>query len=72
MVSNKTADERVGDDLIIGIEEIAAELRRTRRQAQHLVDAGHVPTFKIGSQRAALRSVLRAHLRQLAETALAA
>jgi hypothetical protein len=50
------------DDLIWGVEAIAAEIRRTERQTYHLIQTKQIPTQKVGAIHTARRSKLRARL----------
>jgi hypothetical protein len=62
----------IGEDLLIGVDEIAGELKRPERAVRYLIERRVIPTFKVGSQHAAFRSAIRAHLHRLAEGAAAA
>ena len=37
------------DDLIWGVDAIAAEIRRTTRQTYHLIQTKQIPTQKVGA-----------------------
>jgi hypothetical protein len=50
------------DDLIWGVEGIAAYIKRTPRQTYHLIQIGAIPTQKVGAIHTARRSKLRACL----------
>jgi hypothetical protein len=52
-------NEVLGDDLLWGYPSIAKELRKTTRQAVHLVETGMIPTGKIGNRVVASRKRLR-------------
>ena len=50
------------DDLLWGVEEIAAYIKRTARQTYHLIQIKQIPTQKVGAIHTARRSRLRARL----------
>lgn len=56
-------------DLLYGVKAIAAFLGLTDRQAQHRIDAGDLPTFRLGGKVrgtiCARRTTLRSHLATL-------
>lgn len=56
-------------DLLYGVEAIAAHLGLTRHQAQHRIDEGAIPTFRLGGKKrgtiCARRRTLRAWLSSL-------
>lgn len=52
-------------DLLYGVKAIGAFLGLTRPQAQHRIDAGELPTFRMGGTICARRTTLRAHLAKL-------
>lgn len=49
-------------DLLTGYQQIAEHLGWNKRQVEHRVTAGEIPTFNIGRTVCALRSKLDAHL----------
>ena len=55
-------DDDVFDDLLWGVEEIAAYIKRTTRQTYHLIQIKQIPTNKVGAIHTARRSKLRACL----------
>lgn len=52
-------NDRLADDLMIGLREIGEEIGRTPRQAQHLIHTGEIPAFRLGGKWAAFRSTVR-------------
>ena len=52
-------DQLLGDDLLWGVAEIAEEIRRTPRQASHLLERGLLPATKIGRRWCSTRTALR-------------
>lgn len=62
-------------DLLYGVKAIAAFLGLTRPQAQHRIDRGELPTFRLGEgvrgTICARRTTLRAHLAKLEREAQA-
>ena len=50
------------DDLLWGVEAIAAYIKRTPRQTYHLIHTKQLPTHKVGAIHTARRSKLRACL----------
>jgi hypothetical protein len=57
-----TNNEQAGDDLdcpIWGAENIAKEIKKTKSQAFHLLEAGHIPATKVGRQWVTTRRRLR-------------
>jgi hypothetical protein len=50
------------DDLLWGVEAIAAEIKRTPRQTYHLIQIKQIPTQKVGAIHTARRSKLRERL----------
>jgi hypothetical protein len=50
------------DDLIWGVEAIAAEIKRSERQTYNLIRTKQIPTQKVGAIHTARRSKLRARL----------
>ena len=57
----ETADASLGDDLLVGIDRIAAYLKQPERRTQHWHDTGAIPTRKVGGLITGLKSKLRAH-----------
>jgi hypothetical protein len=55
-------DEDAFDDLLWGVDAIAAEIKRTARQTYHLIQTGVIPTEKVGAIHTARKSKLRARL----------
>jgi hypothetical protein len=53
------------EGLLYGAKSIAAFLGIRERQVRHMIEAGHIPTFKIGAVVAARRSTLAAWLDEL-------
>lgn len=62
-------------DLLYGVQAVADFLGLTRHQAQHRIDAGDLPTFRLGGKKGgticARRTTLRSHLAKLEREALA-
>lgn len=62
-------------DLLYGVKAIASFLGLTRPQAQHRIDAGDLPTFRLGGKTrgtiCARRTTLRSHLAKLEREAQA-
>ena len=60
-------------DLLYGVPAIAAFLGLSRHQAQHRIDAGDLPTFRLGGKKGgticARRTSLRDHLAKLERAA---
>jgi hypothetical protein len=56
-----TNTEIIAVDLLIGIDEIAAELGLSHRRAYELCKRQHLPAFKLGGMWHARRSSLLAH-----------
>ena len=55
-------------DLLYGVAAIATFLGLTRHQAQHRIDAGDLPTFRLGAKGGTIcarRTTLRSHLAKL-------
>lgn len=69
------ANEPNAADLLYGVKAIAAFLGLTDRQAQHRIDAGDIPTFRLGGVKrgtiCARRSSLRTWLADLERQAQA-
>jgi len=55
----------LGIDLIWEVENIAAEIGRTPRQALYLLERGRLPAAKIGGRWCSSRSGLRKHFAAL-------
>ena len=55
-------EDNAFDDLLWGVEEIAAYIKRTPRQTYHLIQTKQIPTQKVGAIHTARRSKLRARL----------
>lgn len=53
------------DGLLYGVKDIAAHLKLTPRQAAHLIDKGHLPTFRLGAIICSTKSGLAEHFSQL-------
>lgn len=62
-------DDLSSADLLYGVKAIAAFLGLTARQAQHRIDDGALPTFRLGGKQrgtiCARRTTLRSHLAKL-------
>jgi hypothetical protein len=58
----ETKAQPIAEDLVIGAKSIGAEVGRTERQAYHMLENGILPGFKLGSQWAAKRSKIKAHI----------
>lgn len=69
-------DDLSAADLLYGVKAIAAFLGLTERQAQHRIDDGALPTFRLGGKKrgtiCARRTTLRSHLAKLEREALEA
>jgi hypothetical protein len=61
----------LGDDLLWGVAEIAAELKLTRRQAYHQLEARSIPARKQMGRWIASRRKLREHFENLLSEAAA-
>jgi excisionase family DNA binding protein len=60
------ANENLADDLLSGVEEIAAFTGLTKREAYHLAPKGKLPVFKVGDRKwCARKSTLKAHIEKL-------
>lgn len=63
------SDDLSQADLLYGVKAIASFLGLTSRQAQHRIDDGALPTFRLGGKArgtiCARRSSLRSHLAKL-------
>lgn len=70
-----TTDDLSQADLLYGVKAIAAFLGLTDRQAQHRIDDGALPTFRLGGKArgtiCARRTTLRSHLAKLEREAQA-
>ncbi len=53
------------DALLYGVKDIAAHLRLTPRQAAHLIEKGHLPTFRLGTVICSTKRGLAEHFSQL-------
>jgi len=51
----------LSEDLLWGVEAIAAEIGKTSRQTFHLIETKQIPAAKIGGRIVASRAKLRAH-----------
>lgn len=62
-------DDLSAADLLYGVAAIATFLGLSRHQAQHRIDAGDLPTFRLGGKKGgticARRTTLRSHLAAL-------
>jgi len=61
-MATATNNELAGDDLdrpIWGAAAIAEEIRKTKSQAFHLLESGHIPATKVGRQWVTTRRRLR-------------
>lgn len=56
------------DGLLYGVKDIAGHLKLTPRQAAHLIDKGHLPTFRLGSIICSTKSSLAEHFNQLIQS----
>jgi hypothetical protein len=65
----KQLQEPIGDDLLTGVDEIAAYLKKPRRQTYYLLEKGHVPAFKLGNIWHSLKSAIRADIERRIGTA---
>jgi hypothetical protein len=55
----------LSNDVIWGVQAIASEIGRTRRQAYNLLETGKLPASKFGGRWVSSRSRLRAHFKAL-------
>jgi hypothetical protein len=55
------SDEPLAADLLIGARKIAAFIGITERQAFHQIEAGNIPTTRMGRLIVASKSGLRRH-----------
>lgn len=53
------------DGLLYGVKDIAAHLKLTPRQAAHLIEKGHLPTFRLGAIICSTKSGLAEHFSNL-------
>jgi hypothetical protein len=51
----------IGDDLLDGLDAIAAELRWTRARTDHAIRSGLLPVGRLGRRIVASRQTLRQH-----------
>lgn len=61
-LTGRRADD---DALLYGVKDIAAHLKLTPRQAAHLIDKGHLPTFRLGTVICSTKSGLADYFNQL-------
>jgi excisionase family DNA binding protein len=67
------ANEDLADDLLTGVEEIAAFTGLTKREVYHLAPKGKLPVFKMGDRKwCARKSTLRRHVENLEAAAASA
>jgi len=62
-----TTDTQSPADLLYGVTAIASFLGIKKRSAQHLIETGRLPSFKVGKTVCARRSTVLAALEQLEE-----
>ena len=55
----------LGDDLVGGAEDIAAELRMSKRRTYHLLESGALPAFKLGGRWYIRPSTMKKHFAAL-------
>jgi hypothetical protein len=70
--TNSTAEVTpgtLGEDLLIGIDNIAAYLGQPRRRVQHWANTHAIPLTKTGALWTATKSVLRQHFKGNQEAA---
>ena len=60
------------DDMLTGAEEIAAYLKKTRRQVTNLLETNRLPAFKLGGRWHMRPSTYLAFVQELEATALKA
>lgn len=61
-----TNDNELAEDLLTGVEAIAAFTGLTRREVYHLAPKGKLPVFKVGDRKwCARKSTLRRHIESL-------
>ena len=59
-------DIELADDLLTGVEQIAAFTGLTKREVYHLAPKGKLPVFKVGDRKwCARKSTLKAHIEKL-------
>jgi hypothetical protein len=61
MESKIELPDDLGDDLMVGIDVIAAFLKQPRRRVQHWADTGALPLRKTGNLWTGTKSALRRH-----------
>lgn len=59
----------LSDDLLSGVPEIAAHIKKTPRATYHLISKGQIPVFRLGNKIHGLKSELTAHFRSLSRNA---
>jgi len=60
------ANEDLADDLLTGVEAIAAFTGLTKREVYHLAPKGKLPVFKVGDRKwCARKSTLKTHIEKL-------
>jgi excisionase family DNA binding protein len=60
------ANDDLADDLLTGVEAIAAFTGLTKREVYHLAPKGKLPVFKVGDRKwCARKSTLRRHIASL-------
>jgi excisionase family DNA binding protein len=60
------ANEDLADDLLTGVEAIAAFTGLTKREVYHLAPKGKLPVFKVGDRKwCARKSTLKRHIERL-------
>jgi hypothetical protein len=57
---------RIGDDLLIGQSQVAAELGVTPRAALHLLERGLIPSGRLGGRYVVSKRRLRKHFEAIA------
>jgi hypothetical protein len=62
--------DNLADDMLNGAVEIAAFIRRTKRQAEHLLEHNHLPAFKIGGRWRMRKSTYLAFIERLEAEAM--
>jgi hypothetical protein len=58
-MSDVVQSNDLGNDLLWGVDPIAKEINRSRRQAFHLISTGKLPVKKVGGRYCASRTGLR-------------
>jgi hypothetical protein len=61
----KVVERDVADDMLIGVNEIAAFIGSNRRQAYWNLEKGHIPAFKLGSKWHLRKSTYRSFIARL-------